>query len=186
MADELEKTPYAWAVGLDVFKTIGEAWANVRNPDLEPEPLFRRAAPSSPVADDGREAAAQTGAESTETRMDAGSQPLFAVADDGLPPLPEPDLCIDASDKWWCEESVRQAQREAYEAGRAAGAAAGVDVDVKRYGCHCDLEPHMEPDGCVIGTELSGNCNYAKRHTAKEQCVYWQPIAAPQPPKDKS
>lgn len=44
------------------------------------------------------------------------------------------------------------------------------------YGCHCDLEPHMQPDECVIGTPRSGDCAYARRHTAKEQCVYWQKI----------
>lgn len=44
------------------------------------------------------------------------------------------------------------------------------------YGCHCDLEPGMQPDGCVIGTERQGGCVYAEKYTAKEQCQYWQPI----------
>src|SRR5438874_8481259 len=46
-----------------------------------------------------------------------------AMGEDGLPPLPSYDLGVDASDKWWCEESVLQAQRQAYDAGQQSQAA---------------------------------------------------------------
>ena len=45
-----------------------------------------------------------------------------------------------------------------------------------RYGCYCDLEPHMEPDGCVIDTEEYHYCVYAKKGMRKEQCGYWRII----------
>lgn len=47
-------------------------------------------------------------------------------------------------------------------------------MDTLRYGCHCDLEPNMQPDGCVI--EEGGHCVYAKPGTRKEQCHYWKII----------
>lgn len=89
----------------------------------------RRAAPSSTVADDGRKGAAQTSAEPAETRMDTSSQPLLAVADDGLPPLPEPDVMYeDGRDQWGytayghahSDDQLRQAQRQAVAFVRAA------------------------------------------------------------------
>lgn len=43
-----------------------------------------------------------------------------------------------------------------------------------RYGCHCDLEPHMTPDGCVIDDNERYNCIYAKHIDRKEQCEYWR------------
>ena len=45
------------------------------------------------------------------------------------------------------------------------------------YGCHCDLEPHMQPDGCVLDEGKPENCVYSNRVQNKEQCVYWKPIA---------
>lgn len=48
-----------------------------------------------------------------------------------------------------------------------------------KCGCHVDLDPGMEPDGCVIDTGKREECVYARRHERKEQCQYWQPIAAP-------
>jgi hypothetical protein len=45
-----------------------------------------------------------------------------------------------------------------------------------KWGCHCDLEPHMQPDGCVIDTNDFHNCIYAKEGMRKEQCEYWQKI----------
>lgn len=44
------------------------------------------------------------------------------------------------------------------------------------YGCHCDLEPDMKPDGCVIDEGRPQDCVYARRIERKEQCEYWQPI----------
>lgn len=47
-----------------------------------------------------------------------------------------------------------------------------------KYGCHCDLEPDMEPDGCVLDGEAQNalTCVYAKDGMRKEQCKYWKPI----------
>jgi len=68
----------------------------------------------------------------------------------------------------------------ALKAARSAGDA----VPAVKYGCHCDLEPHMEPDGCVLDEDRAEDCVYARRHKSKESCEYWQPIkfgAAPAP-----
>ena len=59
--------------------------------------------------------------------IDAGFPPRRAapvVADDGLPPLPEPDadLLGDGTDMVWGAAKVRQAQRDAIAADRAARA----------------------------------------------------------------
>lgn len=42
------------------------------------------------------------------------------------------------------------------------------------YGCHCDLEPGMEPDGCVIDEGRLNDCIYAEPNMRKEQCEYWK------------
>ena len=47
-------------------------------------------------------------------------------------------------------------------------------LETLRYGCHCDLEPHMQPDGCVIDEGQHHNCIYAKPGMRKEQCEYWR------------
>lgn len=47
-----------------------------------------------------------------------------------------------------------------------------------RYGCHCDLEPHMTPDDCVIDSGRYHDCVYAKPGMRKEQCEYWRPITS--------
>lgn len=47
----------------------------------------------------------------------------------------------------------------------------------KVYGCHCDLEEGMEPDGCVIDSGERHHCIYAKDISVKEQCEYWRVIA---------
>lgn len=49
-------------------------------------------------------------------------------------------------------------------------------VDQIQYGCHVDLEPHMEPDDCVLNTGEIHNCVYAKEGMRPEQCQYWKPI----------
>lgn len=56
--------------------------------------------------------------------------------------------------------------------------AQGVDSRklVVAYGCHCDLEPGMQPDGCVIDDGTPSMCIYAGRIKRKEQCEYWRPI----------
>ena len=50
------------------------------------------------------------------------------------------------------------------------------------YACHCDLEPHMEPDGCVIDENKRGDCIYAKSIASKWECEYWQPKVSQQQP----
>ncbi len=45
-----------------------------------------------------------------------------------------------------------------------------------KHGCYCDLERHMEPDGCVIDEGKPENCIYARGKTCKTQCEYWKPI----------
>jgi hypothetical protein len=76
------------------------------------------------------------------------------------------------------ESMATEADRRAYIDGRTAGTAP------EKFGCHCDLEPHMEPDSCVIDTNRREDCLYARGHATKEACEYWQPIkfaAAPTP-----
>lgn len=43
-----------------------------------------------------------------------------------------------------------------------------------RHGCHCDLEDHQEPDGCVIDEGRPQDCIYAAEAGRKERCEYWQ------------
>lgn len=50
----------------------------------------------------------------------------------------------------------------------------------KKYGCHCDLEEGMEPDGCVIDINERHNCIHAAHIDVKEQCKYWTIIATDQ------
>lgn len=45
-----------------------------------------------------------------------------------------------------------------------------------KYGCHCDLEPHMEPDGCVIDEGRYHDCIHAEKGMRKEQCEYWRVV----------
>jgi hypothetical protein len=47
-----------------------------------------------------------------------------------------------------------------------------------KYGCHCDLDPGMSPDGCVKDTSTETDCIYAKRHRTREGCKYWQEITS--------
>ena len=45
-----------------------------------------------------------------------------------------------------------------------------------KYGCHIDLGPDEQPDGCVIDEERRDDCAYGYRHRTREGCPYWQPI----------
>lgn len=45
-----------------------------------------------------------------------------------------------------------------------------------KYGCHCDLYPGVEPDGCVIDDGEIYDCIYAKESGRKEKCKYWRII----------
>ena len=48
------------------------------------------------------------------------------------------------------------------------------------YGCHCDLEPGMKPDGCVFDEGRSEDCVYArlllKDGKGRNDCKEWRPI----------
>lgn len=52
--------------------------------------------------------------------------------------------------------------------------------DGLRYGCHCDLEPGMKPDGCVLDEGRSFDCVNAQRLVdagkGKEACPDWKPV----------
>jgi len=47
-----------------------------------------------------------------------------------------------------------------------------------RYGCHVDIAPDEQPDGCVKDDGEAGGCIYARRHRTREGCRYWQPVDA--------
>jgi len=47
-------------------------------------------------------------------------------------------------------------------------------INEVKYGCHIDLEPSQEPEGCVIDEGALHNCIYAKEGMRKEQCQYWR------------
>jgi len=54
-----------------------------------------------------------------------------------------------------------------------AFALAALKAKPERWGCHCDLEPHQEPDSCVIDLERHEDCIYAKGLKSKTECEYW-------------
>lgn len=49
-----------------------------------------------------------------------------------------------------------------------------------KHGCYLDLDPDMEPDGCVLDEGLPENCALARRllrdGKGKTDCGYWKPI----------
>jgi hypothetical protein len=53
-------------------------------------------------------------------------------------------------------------------------------LESKGFGCHCDLEPGMQPDGCVLLDGVADNCVYAQRLREEGKgpsaCEYWRPI----------
>lgn len=51
----------------------------------------------------------------------------------------------------------------------------------KAYGCHVDLGPNEEPDGCVVDYGDHADCIYATTKTggkrrSKWGCPFWKPI----------
>jgi hypothetical protein len=50
----------------------------------------------------------------------------------------------------------------------------------QQYGCHCDLEPGMEPDGCVLDYGNANDCVHARGLVAsgkgRADCHEWRPI----------
>jgi hypothetical protein len=63
-----------------------------------------------------------------------------------------------------------------------------------KFGCHCDKDPDVEADGCVIDTGDRADCVFASRNNnalkRKEDCEYWLPVkmvdASPALPKTES
>ena len=49
-------------------------------------------------------------------------------------------------------------------------------LTIVKFGCHCDLEEGMEPDGCVIDENDHALCIYAKEGMKKEDCEYWRQV----------
>lgn len=45
-----------------------------------------------------------------------------------------------------------------------------------KWGCHCDIEEGMEPDGCVLDEGTPQNCVYARTAGIKAKCEYWRPV----------
>lgn len=47
-----------------------------------------------------------------------------------------------------------------------------------RFGCHCDLEPGMEPDGCVLDYGRPEDCvhSHSGKVKQRERCEHWKPI----------
>jgi len=72
--------------------------------------------------------------------------------------------------------------------GNAQAAENSVGVDTLRaalaepvaHGCHVDLGPDQEPDGCVLDENRPHLCIYAKRLSRdgkdKTACKHWKPI----------
>lgn len=95
------------------------------------------------------------------------------------PTLPEPEV-IDKHIqtgvviRGYTAKTVQRLIDEAYAAG-LEGAAKPTPTAVK-YGCHCDLEYGMEPDGCVLDYGKPEDCVYARLRGSKDKCEYWKPI----------
>ena len=84
-------------------------------------------------------------------------------------PLPEQDNLISAN--------MRQVADEAL-----AGQAPTV-----RYGCHCDLEPGANPDGCVLDYGRPQDCIHAPALVSagkgREACREWRAVTFERPNK---
>lgn len=82
-------------------------------------------------------------------------------------PMPEQDNMISAS--------MRHVAREALD---------GQEPTV-RYGCHCDLEPGANPDGCVLDYDRPEDCIHAPALVAagqgREACHEWRPVTFERP-----
>lgn len=78
----------------------------------------------------------------------------------------------------WITEQVDGLTEDQIKKAVVAGVGA-VKAEQGRFGCHCDLDPDMEPDGCVIDTD-PGECIYAKhllkQGQSKWACQHWRII----------
>lgn len=97
------------------------------------------------------------------------------------PTLPEPDITPEESFTvgledvpYFSAETVQRLIDEAYAAGLED--AAKPTQATEKYGCHCDLEEGMEPDGCVLDYGKPEDCVYARLRGSKDKCEYWKPI----------
>lgn len=55
----------------------------------------------------------------------------------------------------------------------------------KCYGCHVDLAPDEQPDGCVVDYGAHSDCMYAtfasgRKRRSKWTCEHWLPITPEQ------
>lgn len=78
-------------------------------------------------------------------------------------------------------DSMQEMQSLLHRAANYIDAIRGEGPNVK-YGCHCDLEPGMEPDDCNLRTGDICDCVYAqtlyKLGKGPADCEYWKPIKA--------
>lgn len=77
-------------------------------------------------------------------------------------------------EEWFSHETVQRLIDEAYAAGLED--AKKPPQAAEKYGCHCDLEDGMEPDGCVLDYGKPEDCVYARLRGSKDKCEYWKPI----------
>lgn len=55
------------------------------------------------------------------------------------------------------------------------------------FGCHCDPEPDMKPDGCVWDYGNPKDCVNASRGVKRDECEHWRPITlSPPQPTERS
>ncbi len=92
---------------------------------------------------------------------------------------------------WLAEHWSMSPEGREYKArfDASVDALAGTPVPV-RYGCHCDLEPGMDPDGCVFdeGQGRIDDCARARALVAegkgRDACAEWRPVAVLGRPSD--
>lgn len=67
----------------------------------------------------------------------------------------------------------------------ALAAAPTPPAEPVQYGCHCDLEPDMKPDGCVLDYGRPEDCVNAsalvKAGKGREACHEWKPVTFAHP-----
>jgi hypothetical protein len=65
---------------------------------------------------------------------------------------------------------------------RAQDECVSIKMEFLKFGCHCDLEPNMNPDGCVIDEGRPWDCVHAKALVSegkgKEYCSEWRQYVA--------
>lgn len=57
------------------------------------------------------------------------------------------------------------------------------------HGCHCELDPGMKPDGCVLDEGRPEQCLHAKglveTGKGRDDCSFWRPIEFAHPATSK-